>query len=151
MADDRTLELKSIIAKFNQSSTTLDALSEKLATLSSVTQESSKAQTGITEAHIQVRRVADEVGNVVQELRRANIGVQSALESVATFLNGTNLDTMQQSINQISDGVQEQIRGLIQKLEDRTNAERALIEEVTVLKTKVSAVPEKVQKKLGWN
>jgi 16S rRNA U516 pseudouridylate synthase RsuA-like enzyme len=151
MADDRTLELKSIIAKFNQSSTTLDELSEKLATLSSVTQESGKAQTGITEAHIQVRRVADEVGNVVQELRRANIGVQSALESVATFLNGTNLDTMQQSINQISDGVQEQIRSLIQKLEDRTNAERALIEEVTVLKTKVSAVPEKVQKKLGWN
>jgi 16S rRNA U516 pseudouridylate synthase RsuA-like enzyme len=151
MADDRTLELKSIIAKFNQSSTTLDELSEKLSTLSSVAQESSKSQIGITEAHIQVRRVADEVGNVVQELRRANIGVQSALESVATFLNGTNLDRMQQSINQISDGVQEQIRDLIQTLEDRTNAERALIEEVTVLKTKVSAVPEKVQKKLGWN
>jgi hypothetical protein len=150
MADDRTLELKSIIAKFNQSSTTLDELSEKLATLSSVAQESSKAQTGISEAHIQVRRVADEVGNVVQELRRANIGVQSALESVATFLNGTNLDIMQQSINQISDGVQEQIRGLIQKLEERTNAERALIEEVAVLKAKVSAVPEKVQKKIGW-
>ena len=150
MADDRTLELKSIISKFNQSSTTLDALSEKLATLSSVTQESSKAQLGITEAHNQVRRVADEVANVVQELRRANIGVESSLESVATFLNGTNLGAMQQSINQINDGVQEQIRGLIQKLEDRTKAERALIEEVTVLKAKVSEVPEKVQKKLGW-
>jgi 16S rRNA U516 pseudouridylate synthase RsuA-like enzyme len=150
MADDRTLDLKSIIAKFNQSSTTLDALSGKLATLSSVTQESSKAQIGITEAHNQVRRVADEVGNVVQELRRASIVVESALESVATFLNGTNLGAMQVSINRISEGIEEHIRVLNQKLEDLTNSERALIEEVSALRAKVGSVPEKIQKKLGW-
>ena len=77
-------------------------------------------------------------------------GSGSALESVATFLNGTNLGAMQVSIIRISEGIEEHIRVLNQKLEDLTNSERALIEEVSVLKAKVGSVPEKIQKKLGW-
>ena len=150
MADERALELKSVIAKFGQSAATLDALGEKLQALSSATDEITRAQSGITEAHIQVRRVAEEVGNVAQELRRANIGVQNALEAVATFLNGTELGAMQQSIARIADGVDEHIRSLTEKLDERSSSERALLEEVANLRSKVSAVPAKMQKKLGW-
>ena len=150
MADEKALELKSVIAKFNQSSSTLDSLAEKLAALSSATQEISAAQAGITEAHIQVRRIADEVGNVSQELRRANIGVQNALESVATFLHGTELGAMQQSINRIAEGVKEQRESLIAKIDEGAARERALIEHAAALQSKIDAVPEKVQKKLGW-
>ena len=150
MADEKALELKSVIAKFNQSSSTLDSLAEKLAALSSATQEISAAQAGITEAHIQVRRIADEVGNVSQELRRANIGVQNALESVATFLHGTELGDMQQSISRIAESVQEQNQSLLVKIEEGTARERTLLEQMAALKSKIESVPEKVQKKLGW-
>ena len=47
MADEKNLELKSVIAKFNQSSSALDALTERLGALNDANNEISRAEQGI--------------------------------------------------------------------------------------------------------
>lgn len=150
MADERNLELKSIIAKFNQSSSALDSLTERLTALSSSSAEISRAEAGITESHLQVRRMADEVKSISVELKRANSAVENALQSVASFLHGTELGTMRQGIEKIANSLDIQIKDLTEKLEAKSAAEKDLTAQVSELTAKLNAVPEKVQKKLGW-
>ncbi len=150
MADERNLELKSIIAKFNQSSSALDSLTEKLSAISSASTEITRAEAGITESHLQARRMVDEVKSISVELRRATVSVESALESVATFLNGTELNAMRMGIEKVSNALDNQISDLNKKLEDKSIIEKNLIEQVSTLQGKITAVPEKFKKKLGW-
>ena len=150
MADERNLELKSIIAKFNQSSSALDSLTERLTALSSSSAEISRAEAGITESHLQVRRMADEVKSISIELKRANSAVENALQSVASFLHGTELGTMRQGIEKIVNSLDVQIKDLTEKLDAKTANEKILTEQMSAQLAKINAVPEKVQKKLGW-
>ena len=150
MTDEKNLELKSIIAKFNQSSAALDSLTEKLGVLSGASNEITRAEAGITESHLQVRRMADEVKVISIELKRANVSVENALESVATFLHGTELSTMRQGIEKISDALENQIQELNKKLEDKSQSEKNLVDHISTLQARINAVPEKMKKKLGW-
>jgi len=150
MADERNLELKSIIAKFNQSSSALDSLTEKLGAISSASTEITRAEAGITESHLQARRMVDEVKSISVELRRATLAVESALESVATFLHGTELNAMRMGIEKVSNALDNQISDLNKKLEVKNISEKTMMEQLSILQAKVNAVPEKVKKKLGW-
>lgn len=151
MADEKNLELKSVIAKFNQSSSALDSLTEKLAALNSASAEITRAEQGITESHLQVRRVADEVTAVSKELRNANSLVRQAIESVASFLNATELGAMKQGIDQISLAVSGQIDDLNKKMTEKVRHETELTSRIASLQAKIDSVPEKMKKKLGWN
>lgn len=150
MADEKNLELKSVIAKFNQSSSALDSLTERLGALNSASAEISRAEQGISESHRQVKRVADEVTAVSVELRKANSLVKSAIESVASFLNATELGAMKQGIDQISLTMNGQLVELNHKLEAKAQNEKNLILQVSSLQAKIDSVPEKMKKKLGW-
>jgi len=151
MVDEKNLELKSVIAKFNQSSSALDSLTEKLAALNSASTEIKRAEQGITESHLQVRRVADEVSAVSLELRKANSLVKSAIESVASFLNATELGAMKQGIDQISLAVSVQIEDLNKKITEKSKYELELTSRIASLQAKIDSVPEKMKKKLGWS
>jgi chromosome segregation ATPase len=151
MTDDKNLELKSVIAKFNQSSSALDSLTEKISALNSASAEISRAEKGISESHQQVARVADEITALSKELRVANSLVRQAIESVASFLNATELGAMKVGIDQISEAVNNQIQGLNQKLSENTRNEIDLNSRITALQTKIDSVPEKMKNKLGWN
>ena len=118
MADEKNLELKSVIAKFNQSSSALDALTERLSKLNDANNEISRAEQGISESHRQVKRVADEVTALSKELRIANSMVRQAMESVASFLNATELGAMKQGIDQILTSVNSQNQDLSKKVAD---------------------------------
>jgi uncharacterized phage infection (PIP) family protein YhgE len=150
MADERNLELKSIIAKFNQSSTALDSLTEKIEALASSSAEISRAEAGITESQLQVRRMADEIKLISTELKRANSAVENSLHSVASFLQSTELGAMQQGIEKIANSLDVQIRELAAKVEEKKVQETELTNQIAVLNAKIDAVPEKLQKKLGW-
>ena len=150
MADERNLELKSIIAKFNQSSTALDSLTEKIEALASSSAEISRAEAGITESQLQVRRTADEIKLISTELKRANSAVENSLHSVASFLQSTELGAMQQGIEKIANSLDVQIRELTAKVEEKKVQETELTKQIAVLNAKIDAVPEKLQKKLGW-
>ena len=150
MADEKNLELKSVIAKFNQSSSALDALTERLSKLNDANNEISRAEQGISESHRQVKRVADEVTALSKELRIANSMVRQAMESVASFLNATELGAMKQGIDQILTSVNSQNQDLSKKVADGVKAEAELNSQIAALKAKIDAVPEKLKKKLGW-
>ena len=150
MADEKNLELKSVIAKFNQSSSALDALTERLGALNDANNEISRAEQGISESHRQVKRVADEVTALSKELRIANSMVRQAMESVASFLNATELGAMKQGIDQILTSVNSQNQDLSKKVADGAKAEAELNSQSAALKAKIDAVPEKLKKKLGW-
>ena len=150
MADERNMELKSIIAKFNQSSTALDSLTEKIEALASSSAEISRAEAGITESQLQVRRMADEIKLISTELKRANSAVENSLHSVASFLQSTELGAMQQGIEKIANSLDVQIRELTAKVEEKKVQETELTKQIAVLNAKIDAVPEKLQKKLGW-
>jgi chromosome segregation ATPase len=150
MADEKNLELKSVIAKFNQSSSALDALTERLSKLNDANNEISRAEQGISESHRQVKRVADEVTALSKELRIANSMVRQAMESVASFLNATELGAMKQGIDQILTSVNSQNQDLSKKVADGVKAEAELNSQIAALKSKIDAVPEKLKKKLGW-
>ena len=150
MADEKNLELKSVIAKFNQSSSALDALTERLGALNDANNEISRAEQGISESHRQVKRVADEVTALSKELRIANSMVRQAMESVASFLNATELGAMKQGIDQILTSVNSQNQDLSKKVADGAKAEAELNSQIAALKAKIDAVPEKLKKKLGW-
>ena len=150
MADEKNLELKSVIAKFNQSSSALDALTERLGALNDANNEISRAEQGISESHRQVKRVADEVTALSKELRIANSMVRQAMESVASFLNATELGAMKQGIDQILTSVNSQNQDLSKKVADGVKAEAELNSQIAALKSKIDAVPEKLKKKLGW-
>ena len=151
MADEKNLELKSVIAKFNQSSSALDSLSERLAALNSASVEISRAEQGITESHQQFKRVADEVTAVSNELREANSLVRQAIESVGSFLNATELGAMKQGIDKISTAVSGQIEDLNKKVAEKTKTEIELNSQIAALQAKIDSIPEKMKKKLGWN
>ena len=150
MADEKNLELKSVIAKFNQSSSALDALTERLGALNDANNEISRAEQGISESHRQVKRVADEVTALSKELRIANSMGRQAMESVASFLNATELGAMKQGIDQILTSVNSQNQDLSKKVADGVKAEAELNSQIAALKSKIDAVPEKLKKKLGW-
>jgi len=150
MADEKNLELKSVIAKFNQSSSALDALTERLGALNDANNEISRAEQGISESHRQVKRVADEVTALSKELRIANSMVRQAMESVASFLNATELGAMKQGIDQILTSVNSQNQDLSKKVADGVKVEADLNSQIAALKAKIDAVPEKLKKKLGW-
>jgi len=150
VADEKNLELKSVIAKFNQSSSALDALTERLSKLNDANNEISRAEQGISESHRQVKRVADEVTALSKELRIANSMVRQAMESVASFLNATELGAMKQGIDQILTSVNSQNQDLSKKVADGVKAEAELNSQIAALKSKIDAVPEKLKKKLGW-
>mgnify|MGYP000616110330 FL=1 len=150
MADEKNLELKSVIAKFNQSSSALDALTERLSKLNDANNEISRAEQGISESHRQVKRVADEVTALSKELQIANSMVRQAMESVASFLNATELGAMKQGIDQILTSVNSQNQDLSKKVADGVKAEAELNSQIAALKSKIDAVPEKLKKKLGW-
>ena len=150
MADEKNLELKSVIAKFNQSSSALDALTERLGALNDANNEISRAEQGISESHRQVKKVADEVTALSKELRIANSMVRQAMESVASFLNATELGAMKQGIDQILTSVNSQNQDLSKKVADGAKAEAELNSQIAALKAKIDAVPEKLKKKLGW-
>ena len=150
MADEKNLELKSVIAKFNQSSSALDALTERLGALNDANNEISRAEQGISESHRQVKKVADEVTALSKELRIANSMVRQAMESVASFLNATELGAMKQGIDQILTSVNSQNQDLSKKVADGAKAEAELNSQIAALKSKIDAVPEKLKKKLGW-
>lgn len=150
MADEKNLELKSVIAKFNQSSSALDSLTERLGALSSASVEISRAEQGITESHLQIKRVADEVTAVSIELRKANSLVQAAIESVASFLNATELGAMKHGIDQISIAIRGEIMELNHRLEAKAQNEQRLVLQLSSLQAKIDSVSEKMKKKLGW-
>jgi uncharacterized phage infection (PIP) family protein YhgE len=150
MADERNLELKSIIAKFNQSSAALDSLTEKIEALASSSAEISRAEAGITESQLQVRRMADEIKLISTELKRANSAVETSLHSVASFLQSTELGAMQQGIEKIANSLDVQIKELTAKVEEKKVQETELTKEIALLNAKIDAVPEKLQRKLGW-
>ena len=151
MADEKNLELKSVIAKFNQSSSALDSLTERLGALNSASAEISRAEQGITESHLQIKRVADEVTAVSIELRKANSLVQVAIESVASFLNATELGAMKHGIDRILLAVSGQIEDLNKKITEKSKYEVELTSRIASLQAKIDSVPEKIKKKLGWS
>lgn len=151
MADDKSLELKSVIAKFNQSSSALDSLTERLSALSNASVEIARAEKGITESSQQIKRVADEITGVSIELRNANVAVKSAIESVAAFLNETELGAMKKGIDQIYVAIIDQLVTLTNKLDVKVQGENNLKTQISGLQAKIDVVPEKFKKKLGWS
>ena len=151
MADDKSLELKSVISKFNQSSSALDSLTERLSALSNASVEIARAEKGITESNQQIKRVADEIRGVSIELRNANVAVKSAIESVAAFLNETELGVMKAGIDQINLAITDQLVALTNKLDVKVQNENNLKTQISGLQAKIDAVPEKFKKKLGWS
>jgi len=72
------------------------------------------------------------------------------MESVASFLNATELGAMKQGIDQILTSVNSQNQDLSKKVADGVKAEAELNSQIAALKSKIDAVPEKLKKKLGW-
>lgn len=150
MSDDKNLELKSIIQKFSQSTSALDSLTEKIGSLSRTSDEIGKSGAGISQSHLQIKRIADEIEVLSKELKRANTAVEGALTSVATFLHGTELGTMKQGVDRIEGILTLQLTATANDLRVLRIKEQETNSELLILKGKVKAMPDRAKNKYGF-
>lgn len=147
MAEDKTLELKSLVRRFAESTEALDGLSERMKSLSSTAETLTRTNTGVAEMSEQMRKFVEEVAKVAILLRGATEKVQSAAEKSINLLDGGDLREVKAAMNEIKSLLEKQAEGNQFKLAKASAEAARLSAELASVERKIASLPPRIKKK----
>lgn len=147
MSDDKSLELRSLVRRFTESTEALDGLNERMKSLSTTAETLTRTNTGVTEMSGQMRNFVEEASRVALLLRSATEKVQDAVEKSVHLLDGGDLSEVKAAISDIKVLLDKQT-GEAQVELTKANSEVArLTAELAHVQLKIANLPPKVKKK----
>lgn len=157
MSDESvSLELRSVVQRFNDSSEVLEQLRERLRLLALADETQSASAKSIGEASEQLREFAGEVEKETSALASAVAETKAAMEIAREFLQGTDLKAIREEVGRLTMGqtaLQTGNTRVVELLELELAAMRTELGQVTQarqqLEANIAAVPDKTRRKLG--
>lgn len=147
MAEDKALELKSLVRRFTESTEALDGLNERMKSLSATAESLTRTNGNVTEMSAQMRKFVDEASRVAVLLRGATEKLQGAMERSVQLLDGGDLSDVKAAVRDIKSLLEAQAKQTQQELA-KANAEISrLSSELAVVNGKIAKLPAKARKK----
>lgn len=132
MADGSTLDLRSVIERFDASNEALDQLRERLQGLALAQETQEQAATALAGTAETITAYGGQAYWAAEALRTASDEIRGAMEAAAQFLAGTDLGAVHQTI----DEMRQSVTGVQATLEQQTaelKTAQSAIEQVAVL------------------
>jgi chromosome segregation ATPase len=147
MADDRSIDIKSIVRRFTESTDALDGLQERMKALTATAESLARTSTGVTEMSGQMRQFVGETSKITIMLRGATEKVQSAVEKAIGVLDGGDLSEVKSDLKQLKSMLEKQLKESQEELSKAQEESKRLLAELNEIKAKVAKLPEKVLRK----
>lgn len=147
MSDDKSLELRSLVRRFTESTEALDGLNERMKSLSATAETLTRTNTGVSEMSGQMRRFVEEASSVAILLRGATEKVQSAVEKSVHLLDGGDLSEVKAEIRDIKALLEKQTNESQAELAKANSEVARLTGELAQVQLKIANLPPKVKKK----
>lgn len=151
MADEKSLELRSLIRRFTDSTEALDGLNERMKSLSATAETLTRTNTGVSEMSEQMRKFVEETSRLVILLSGAIEKVQSAVEKSVNLLDGEDLSDVKKSLAQIQALLESQQAKTQVELEQAKVEVANLSAQLVTLQTntaiKLGNLPAKIKRK----
>lgn len=147
MAEDKTLELKSLVRRFAESTEALDGLNERMKSLSTTAETLTRTNTGVAEMSGQMRKFVEEVAKVAILLRNATEKVQSAAEKSVNLLDGGDLREVKAALTEIKSQLEKQAKQSQFAVANASAEAARLSTELAVVERKIASLPPKIKKK----
>jgi chromosome segregation ATPase len=147
MSDDKSLELRSLVRRFTESTEALDGLNERMKSLSATAETLSRTNTGVSEMSGQMRRFVEEASSVTVLLRDATEKVQSAVEKSVHVLDGGDLREVKAELRGIKALLEKQSKESQAELAKANSEVARLTAELAQVQLKIANLPPKVRKK----
>lgn len=147
MSDDKSLELRSLVRRFTESTEALDGLNERMKSLAATTETLTRTNTGVSEMSGQMRRFVEEASSVTILLRGATEKVQSAVEKSVHVLDGGDLSEVKAEMRDIKALLEKQSKESQVELAKAKSEVARLTAELAQVQLKIANLPPKVKKK----
>jgi multidrug resistance efflux pump len=147
MSDDKSLELRSLVRRFTESTEALDGLNERMKSLSATAETLTRTNTGVSEMSGQMRRFVEEASRVAILLRGATEKVQSAVEKSVHLLDGGDLSEVKAEMRDIKALLEKQSKESQAELTKANSEVARLTAELAQVQLKIANLPPKVKKK----
>jgi chromosome segregation ATPase len=147
MADDRSIDIKSIVRRFTESTDALDSLQERMKALTATAESLARTSTGVTEMSGQMRQFVGESSKVTIMLRGATEKVQSAVEKAIGVLDGGDLSEVKSDLKQLKTILERQLKESQDELSKARDEIKRLNAELEDFRAKVSRLPQRVLSK----
>jgi archaellum component FlaC len=155
MAEEKGLELKTIVRRFADSTEALDGLNERMKSLSATSELLANTKASYADMTEQMRRFVHESSQVTSILRGASEKVQSVMEKAVHLLDGGDLGDLKSAVREVKTLMDLQLnqalsetRELKNMLETQINSTKAELEqarsEITRLKAELAAAESKI-------
>lgn len=135
MAESASLNVKSVLDRFESSEQTLQRLSEKLRSLTLAEEASSQSAASISSAAGAINGAADQLQTVAQAAESAQNELKAAVQAAADFLGATDLSELNKSIQAVSQAVR---HDLPSELRDRVG------DSETTITDRLSAIEDRL-------
>lgn len=170
MSDEPSLELRSVVQRFKESSTALEELQERLRALALAEEQQSRVATALDGTAETVARFAVSADAATSTLQEAITKATDALSAASSFLAGTDLSALNSVVHEMERVLgdlaaritvqAEDIDGLHKSIErielaittESQNARQEASEakrELTELQSKIGSLPDRVRRKAG--
>jgi hypothetical protein len=147
MADDKSIDIKSIVKRFSESSDALDGLKEQMSALTATAESLSKMSAGTSEMVGQMRNFVSEASRVTVMLKGATEKVQSAVERAVGALDGGGVADIKSDLRQVRELLEQQLKATQVELAKVREEARLATVELANLTVKISKLPDKVKRK----
>jgi len=147
MAEDKTLELKSLVRRFAESTEALDGLNERMKSLATTAETLTRTNTGVAEMSGQMRKFVEEVAKVAILLRNATEKVQSAAEKSVNLLDGGDLREVKATLTEIKSQLEKQAKESRFAVANASAEAARLSAELAGVERKIASLPPKIKKK----
>jgi hypothetical protein len=156
MSDNRGLDLRAVVERFDASTRALDDLSENLTSLTATSELLRTTNQSTQSAANSISAAVNQIVALNDRLRKATEAVASATESAGRFLSNTDMSQVSKGLEDLRSLFERQIitlaeerdaaRSEVQQLRTDLLASQA---ETESLRRKFDSIPEKNRKKLG--
>lgn len=119
MADKDTIDLKAVLDRFNSSQATLNALGEKLRSLTLAEETASQAASSLTSASESTARAASALTELVSAASAAQTTLQEAVQAASDFVGATDLAELTGSIRDLDDNLSKKVQASQKAVLDR--------------------------------
>src|SRR5690349_16126475 len=114
---DNGLGLEAVVRRFGDAERALDEVRGRLASLANSAEQSEASAGALTEAAESVRSFAATAGAVAAELHAAVAEAKSVFEKSADLLGGNVLDSLQKSVEGLTQQVAERLTAIESRLD----------------------------------
>jgi len=147
MSDEKSLELRSLVRRFTESTEALDGLNERMKSLSATAEILTRTNTNVSEMSVQMQRFVEEASRVAILLHGATEKVQSAVERSVHLLDGGDLSEVKAEMRDIKALLEKQSKESQAELAKANSEVARLTAELAQVQLKIANLPPKVKKK----